>query len=245
MVNMSAPAPLDWADLYTEYRDKIYAYIYRRTSSQVLAEDLTSDTFIKAIDSTERGNGHETSFSGWLYRIAHNLVIDHYRARDRHQQVSIDEVWQLPDPKNSPVKAAEIAEDVETLDSVLRRLTPDQRTVLVLRFIHGYAFQDIADQMGKTEGAVKAIQHRALHTVKVLSNSNKSANRWGKSQAIIEQTLREYGPLSTAEIARCANISYPTVNSCLVRHPELFCQVGSDAMTRFFGLVGIHDKEAA
>ena len=109
-----------------------------------------------------------SSFSGWLYRIAHNLVIDHYRARDRQKVVSIDDVPHMPDLGVNPLKAAELALDSEALRGAIRRLTDEQAIVISLRFFEGYSFAEIADMMEKTEGAVKALQHRAVATLRQL-----------------------------------------------------------------------------
>jgi len=155
-------------ELYDRYEMKIYSYIYRRTSDQTLAEDLTSQVFLKMLEAIHNDKTWHSSFSGWLYRIAHNLVIDHYRTRDRQKQVSIDDAPLLPDTGLSPVRAAEIALDSEYLKSAIRRLTDEQALVISLRFLEGYSFGEIADMMDKTEGAVKALQHRAVATLRQL-----------------------------------------------------------------------------
>lgn len=158
------------SELYDRYETKIYSYIYRRTSDQVLSEDLTAQVFLKMLEAIQSDRAWHSSFSGWLYRIAHNLVIDHYRARDRQKSVSIDDIPQMPDlGKNpDPVRAAEIALDAEALRAAMRRLTDEQAQVLSLRFLEGYSFGEIADMMDKTEGAVKALQHRAVATLRQL-----------------------------------------------------------------------------
>jgi RNA polymerase sigma-70 factor (ECF subfamily) len=156
------------SEIYDRYELKIYNYIYRRTSNQTLAEDLTAQVFLKMLEAIHNDKTWHSSFSGWLYRIAHNLVIDHYRMRDRQKQVSIDDVPVMPDPGNNPVQAAEIALDSEYLRSAIRRLTDDQAQVISLRFLEGYSFNEIATMMGKTEGAVKALQHRAVSTLRQL-----------------------------------------------------------------------------
>ena len=155
-------------ELYDRYELKIYNYIYRRTSNQTLAEDLTAQVFLKMLEAIHNDKTWHSSFSGWLYRIAHNLVIDHYRTRDRQKQVSIDDAPIITDPGTSPVRAAEIALDAEYLRSAIRRLTDDQAQVITLRFLEGYSFGEIAGMMDKTEGAVKALQHRAVSTLRTL-----------------------------------------------------------------------------
>jgi len=156
------------SELYDRYEMKIYSYIYRRTSDQSLAEDLTSQVFLKMLEAIHNDKTWRSSFSGWLYRIAHNLVIDHYRTRDRQKQISIDDAPVMPDTGISPVRAAEIALDSEYLKSAIRRLTDEQALVISLRFLEGYSFGEIAEMMDKTEGAVKALQHRAVATLRQL-----------------------------------------------------------------------------
>ena len=156
------------SELYDRYELKIYNYIYRRTSNQTLAEDLTAQVFLRMLEAIHNDKTWHSSFSGWLYRIAHNLVIDHYRMRDRQKQVSIDDAPVMVDPGNSPVKAAEIALDADYLRTAIRRLTDDQAQVITLRFLEGYSFSEIAGMMDKTEGAVKALQHRAVSTLRQL-----------------------------------------------------------------------------
>ena len=156
------------SELYDRYELKIYSYIYRRTSDQTLAEDLTAQVFLKMLEAIQSDRTWHSSFSGWLYRIAHNLVIDHYRARDRQKVVSIDDVPHMPDLGVNPLKAAELALDSEALRGAIRRLTDEQAIVISLRFFEGYSFAEIADMMEKTEGAVKALQHRAVATLRQL-----------------------------------------------------------------------------
>jgi RNA polymerase sigma-70 factor (ECF subfamily) len=156
------------SELYDRYELKIYSYIYRRTSDQTLSEDLTAQVFLKMLEAIQNERAWHSSFSGWLYRIAHNLVIDHYRARDRQKQISLEDAPHMQDLGTSPVRAAEIALDAEALRSAIRRLTDEQAQVITLRFLEGYSFAEIADMMDKTEGAVKALQHRAVATLRQL-----------------------------------------------------------------------------
>ncbi len=156
------------SEIYDRYELKIYNYIYRRTSDPGLSEDLTAQVFLKMLEAIQSERAWHSSFSGWLYRIAHNLVIDHYRARDRQKQVSIDDVPHMHDAGTTPVRAAEIALEAEALRSAIRRLTDEQAQVISLRFLEGYSFAEIAEMMDKTEGAVKALQHRAVATLRQL-----------------------------------------------------------------------------
>ncbi|NJN84786.1 MAG: sigma-70 family RNA polymerase sigma factor [Caldilineaceae bacterium] len=156
--------------LYDLYEMKIYSYVYRRTNDPTLAEDITAQVFLKMLEAIQNDKLWHSSFSGWLYRIAHNLVIDYYRRRDRQRQVSLDDAPVLTDPEHNPVESAELALNAEYLRSAMRRLTDEQSQVLSLRFLEGYSFGEIARMMDKTEGAVKALQHRAFATLRQLIN---------------------------------------------------------------------------
>jgi len=152
-------------ELYDRYEAKIYSYIYRRTGEPALAEDLTAQVFLKMLEAIRKNTAWQSSFSGWLYRIAHNLVIDYYRRRDRQQQVSIDDMV-IPSEGDSPVRFAELRLDAEKLRSAIRSLTDEQAEVLSLRFFEGYSINEVATMMEKTDGAIKALQYRAVATLR-------------------------------------------------------------------------------
>lgn len=155
-------------ELYERYESKIYSYIYRRTGSPTLAEDLTGQVFLKMLEAIQGQKSWHSSFSGWLYRIAHNLVIDHYRRRERRQYVSIEDAPILKSEKHDPVTAAETNLDADRLRSAIQRLTEEQAQVISLRFLEGYNISEVATMMNKTEGAVKALQYRAVGTLRGL-----------------------------------------------------------------------------
>ena len=153
-------------ELYDRYESKVYSYIYRRTGEPALAEDLTAQVFLKMLEAIRAGNAWHSSFSGWLFRIAHNIVIDYYRRRDRHSQVSIDDAPPLPEPGQNPVSSTQRKLDAEELRSAIYRLTEEQAQVVSLRFLEGYSINEVAEMMDKTEGAIKALQYRAVATLR-------------------------------------------------------------------------------
>ena len=154
------------SELYDRYETKIFTYIYRRTREQALAEDLTAQVFLKMLEAIRKGNAWQTSFSGWLYRIAHNIVIDYYRRRERQSHVSIDEAPTLTATEHNPVQTAEMNMDVEQLQSAIQRLTDEQGQVVSLRFLDGYSIAEVAEMLDKTEGAIKALQYRAVASLR-------------------------------------------------------------------------------
>lgn len=155
-------------ELYDRYETKIYTYIYRRTGDEMLAEDMTAQVFIKMLQAIRDEKAWHSSFSGWLYRIAHNLVIDYYRQRDRHSQVSLDDNPTLSDENDNPVENVAAQMEAEQVRFAMRQLTEEQAEVLSLRFLEGYSIQEVALMMDKTEGAIKALQYRAVATLRQL-----------------------------------------------------------------------------
>jgi RNA polymerase sigma-70 factor, ECF subfamily len=148
--------------LYDQYADKIYMYIYHRVGQADIAEDLTGQVFMRMLEAVRTGHGWQTSFSGWLYRIAHNLVIDHYRRKGRATLVDIDDAAPMQALSGNPVESTELQFERQRLRDALRELTDEQSQVISLRFLEDLSIAEVADIMQKTEGAVKALQYRAV-----------------------------------------------------------------------------------
>lgn len=148
-------------ELYLLHFDRIYSYLHMSVGNRHDAEDLTTQTFLKMLESIKRFRWQSAPFSAWLFRIAHNLAMDHFRAGRRVQ--AEEGVPELPGTEESS------AED-QALDSLgqagmlelIQRLSAEQRQVLTLKFLFGFANAEIAGILEKTEGAVKSLQHRAL-----------------------------------------------------------------------------------
>jgi RNA polymerase sigma-70 factor (ECF subfamily) len=151
-------------ELYLLHFDRIYSYLHLSVGNRHDAEDLTTQTFLKMLEAIGRFRWQSVPFSAWLFRIAHNLAIDHFRARRRVQ--SEDEVPEVPGQE-------ETSAEQQAMDSLgqagmltlIARLSPEQRQVLTLKFLFGFANAEVAGILGKTEGAVKSLQHRALATL--------------------------------------------------------------------------------
>ena len=151
-------------ELYLIHFDRIYSYLHLSVGNRHDAEDLTTQTFLKMLEAIGRFRWQSVPFSAWLFRIAHNLAIDHFRSRRRVQ--AEDEV---PEPAGQEESSAE----QQAMDSLgqagmlalIGRLSPEQRQVLTLKFLFGFANAEVAGILGKTEGAVKSLQHRALATL--------------------------------------------------------------------------------
>lgn len=154
------------AELYDQYVDRIYAYIYHRVGQAEVAEDLTGQVFMRMLEAIRAGHPWRTSFSGWLYRIAHNLVIDFYRRRQRATFVELDGAAPIQATDGDPWRAAELRLESQRLRNALRMLTEEQSQVISLRFLEEFSIAEVAEMMGKTEGAIKALQYRAVLTLK-------------------------------------------------------------------------------
>jgi RNA polymerase sigma-70 factor (ECF subfamily) len=148
-------------ELYLIHFDRIYSYLHMSVGSRHDAEDLTTQTFVKMLESIGRFRWRSVPFSAWLFRIAHNLAIDHFRARRRWQPEE-----EIPEPpgaeENSAEEQALASIGDASLLELIARLSPQQRQVLTLKFVFRFSNGEAAAILDKTEGAVKSLQHRAL-----------------------------------------------------------------------------------
>jgi RNA polymerase sigma-70 factor (ECF subfamily) len=159
--------------LYERYCDNIYRFLRALLNDHHEAEDLTTEVFIKAWQSLPRYQERGHLFSSYLFRIARNAVIDH-RRKSRHQIRSIDQVQIKTDEINSPGEVLEGAQEADILAECLRRLRESYRTVLLLRFMIGLPTAEVAEVMGRSEGAIRVLQHRALKQLrKYVENINQ------------------------------------------------------------------------
>lgn len=162
-----------FGQLYDRHVDTIYRYVYYRVRDDAEAEDLTSDVFMRALKAIPRYEPRQ-AFLAWLYRIARNAVID--RARRGNRQVPFEDALEHPTPDQVVEPDAQLLahSDRDTLRNALKKLTPLQQEVLVLRFLHGYSTQEIASIVGKREGTVRGIQFRAIGALRQLIPSREA-----------------------------------------------------------------------
>jgi RNA polymerase sigma-70 factor, ECF subfamily len=149
--------------LYEAYLDRIYRYICFRVTDEQTAEDLISQVFTKAWENLDRYQPSGRPFIAWLYTIAHNTVIDHYRTRK--DTVDIENTVSLASDAPSPHEQVELHFETENLRAALQTLTPEQQQVVVLKFIAGMSTDEIAGQLRKSAGAIRALQMRALQAL--------------------------------------------------------------------------------
>jgi RNA polymerase sigma-70 factor (ECF subfamily) len=168
-----------FGELYERYRDPIYRYCLSRTGTAHDAEDLTSDVFVKALHSIDRYQDRGLPFVAFLYRIARNAAID--RSRTLKQPLSVDELVTQPASRQNVEADAMLAVDRSILLAALTKLKTEHRDVIVMRFIEGYSALEVAAALGKTEGAVRTLQHRALERLrKEFDDAERDAARRGR-----------------------------------------------------------------
>jgi RNA polymerase sigma-70 factor (ECF subfamily) len=149
--------------IYDSYAGKIYSYIYHRTGDSEAAEDLTGDVFVRMIEAIRDDRSWTMSLQGWLYRIAHNLLVDHFRRQSKRDGPELDEQWMAAE---QPSTTFEGLFHSNQLRNAMRLLTEEQQQVIVLKFAEGLSNVEVAEVLGKTEGAIKALQHRGLATLR-------------------------------------------------------------------------------
>ncbi|MBC7252226.1 MAG: sigma-70 family RNA polymerase sigma factor [Anaerolineae bacterium] len=148
-------------ELYRRYVQRIYRYVYYRVGDEAVAEDLTAEIFLRALEGLEAYSYRGVPFVAWLYRIAQARVVDYHRRRTRRgEDLQLHEA--LADAEQDVTVSAERQEAYADLYAALQQLTPEQQQVIALKFLAGLTNAEVAYVLGKTEGAVKALQHRAL-----------------------------------------------------------------------------------
>ncbi|HVC34932.1 MAG TPA: sigma-70 family RNA polymerase sigma factor [Chloroflexota bacterium] len=164
-----------FGSLYEFYLDRIYRYVYYRVASTTEAEDLTEQVFLKAWEAIDRYEPRGAPFVAWLYRLAHNLVVDHYRGR--HSSASLDEIEDAEDAGADVESAVQDRLEAEAVRAAIGTLNPDYQQMLVLRFVEGLSHAEVAQIVGKSEGATRVIQHRALQALaRALGRTEKQSS---------------------------------------------------------------------
>ena len=159
--------------LYDEYVDQIFRYVYYKVGNLTESQDLTGQTFLKAFENIDSFEMRDVAFSSWLYRIAHNLVVDFFRRESKRESVPIDDQPPTASPRGNPVESVLADLESERLYKAMHKLTHNQREVLVLKFIDNLSNAQVAEIMGISVGAVKSTQKRGLLALnRILSNSS-------------------------------------------------------------------------
>jgi RNA polymerase sigma-70 factor, ECF subfamily len=158
------PEAVGW--LYERYFERIYRYIYLKIGNATEAEDLTEQVFLKMIEAIGSFQWQGSSFASWLYRIAHNQVVDTIRQNTRRPQTPLEPVSDtLPSDKDDPYAHAEQQDAKDHLREALNKLTDLQAQVILLKFGAGLTNAQVAEILERTEGAIKALQYSALQNL--------------------------------------------------------------------------------
>ena len=156
-----------FGELYRIYVDRIYNYHYRHTSNRDVAEDLTSRTFYRALRSLHRYRDKKgATFQSWLFRIAHNLVVNWYRDTSRHPKVSTDRLGALPAEHGNPHRIVEESELQRKMLAMIEDLPEDRKTLILLKYVEKMTNAEIGEVLNRTEGAVKALYYRTLQSLR-------------------------------------------------------------------------------
>jgi RNA polymerase sigma-70 factor, ECF subfamily len=149
--------------LYTHYAQMLYRYLYARCGDPSLADELTGELWLRVVEALPAfripDQDVEPILTGWLFRIARNLVIDHYR---KHKRIQVPLTDQVPADDAAWDTTVEQQEEHEALYQALSELTPEQREIVMLRFFQGYTSAEVAALTGRSETSVKALQRRAV-----------------------------------------------------------------------------------
>jgi RNA polymerase sigma-70 factor (ECF subfamily) len=166
LIEQAKTDPEAFGRLYELYVEKIYNYIYYRLGNHHDAEDLTAKVFYRALNHIAHYNNKGAPFAAWLYRIAHNLVINWRRDHSRRQIVGLEDVELSGDKQESPQHAAERANESELLLAAMQQLPRERQELLVLKFVERMSNAEIGQVLGRSEGAIKSLYHRTLMSLK-------------------------------------------------------------------------------
>lgn len=152
--------------LFDKHYRSMFRYFYARVGQRQQAEDLASELFTRMVHHLPSFQPTGVPFRAWLFRIAYNLTMDHFRVANGKELAPLEKASTVAQPEQSPVRQVEQQMTNETLLETLETLVPDQRQVIILRFLVGLSLQETADVMERTLSAVKAMQHRGLKTMR-------------------------------------------------------------------------------
>jgi RNA polymerase sigma-70 factor, ECF subfamily len=162
-------------ELYLLHFDRIYSYLHMSVGNRHDAEDLTTQVFLKMLESIRKFRWRSAPFSAWLFRIAHNLAMDYFRANKRWQP---EEEVPEPDPGEGSAAEEGALESIgrQSMLELIQKLSHEQQQVLTLKFVFNFSNAEAATILDKTEGAIKSLQHRALASLQRQLESSGSSS---------------------------------------------------------------------
>ena len=173
LVNKAAGGSFEaFGELYGVYLDRIYRYVLYQVKDRMTAEDITEEVFVKAWKAINSCKGKGKTFSSWIYRIAHNHIINTLRDKKKFASVAVEDLTELSDSELVVEKRLEDQELLETLSD----LPQSQRQVVVLKFLEGMNNREIGQIMQKSESAIRILQMRALTALRQKLGGGKTVN---------------------------------------------------------------------
>ena len=158
--------------IYDRFSSALYRYAFRLLGDANAAEDIVAETFYRFLRSVAAGGGPEKQLKAYLYRVTHNMIVDRFR-KNTPVELELDNDMAFPGHEDDPSRQVERSLDQQEIRRSLWKLSSDQRQVIVLKFYEGLSNQEVSEVLGKSEGAVKSLQHRALNALQRLLSSEK------------------------------------------------------------------------
>jgi len=152
--------------IYDQYIERIYRFVYLKVSLKETAEDITSKVFTKAWEAYQKDSQSIQNMSAFLYRIARNMTVDHYRQKDRTKTVSFDNVPQVADHKTDIHQKAVINSELEQVKAALANIKEDYQDVIIWHYLEDMPTEQIAQLLGRPAGTVRVMLHRGLEMLK-------------------------------------------------------------------------------
>jgi RNA polymerase sigma-70 factor (ECF subfamily) len=156
--------------IYDHFSEKLYRFIFFRVGHKELAEDILADTFVKAWTKIEQVSNAK-AFTSWIYQIAKNNIIDYYRVKK--VTIDLEEVVDVLEDASSPIEDANLIIEQRVVVELIEHLAPDQQQVIRYKFFEDLENIEIAQIMGRSEGSIRVIQHRAILRLKELLRKKK------------------------------------------------------------------------
>lgn len=169
--NGSTLTKRELADIYDQHYLPIYRFIFRQVGNVEVSRELTSEVFHRMLKYNQNEENYIQSIVPWLYCVARNLVVDYYRRQQYRDYLPLND--EIIESSYNTAEAAENRISAEKMRLALQKLTPDQRQVILLKFVEGFSNQEVADALSKPIGAVKSLQHRALVALRHLLDSSE------------------------------------------------------------------------
>ena len=171
-----------FAVLYEDYYDRIFRYVSFKTGNSLEAEDITAEVFVKMLESIDSFRWQGYQFSSWLFRIAHNLVVDHFRKRGRRHIVALDDAPAAATEYNPDLdRKLDVDMSMAPVREAMKDLTDLQREVISLRFAAGLSVAETARAVGKKDNAVKALQHAGIKKLRGILSDEVSVPAGARS----------------------------------------------------------------